>query len=260
MSTPENLLVPVFAKIHVSAMLRHFSGSVEDYQKSEWEDCIAKTGKFIEAALKALYVRATGNPAPKGKAFKVDGVINALAGMPAGSVDDSIRITIPRACRFVYEVASNRGGRHDPDEIDPNEMDAQAVATQCSWILGEMIRHAQHGAATHEDARRAVDALMRRKFPLIEEIDGHTYFHDHKASATDVALVILFNSYPTRISRDDLVAQLRANKFLPTNANMAVNRIDHYLHHDAQGKIVLLAPGLRKAEEIIGASSLAARS
>jgi len=259
MSSPENLLVPVFAKAHVAAALRHFSGLIEDYQKGEWEDCIGKSGKFIEAVLKALYVRS-GNVPPKGKAFKADTAINFLAGTPHGSADDTIRLTIPRACRFVYEVASNRGGRHDPDEIDPNEMDAQAVVTQCSWILAEMIRHAQHGAATPDDARRAVEALMKRKFPLIEEIDGHTYFHGRKPSATDVALVVLFNNYPRRISPENLVAQLQANKFSLPNARMALVRVNRYVHRDSQGNLVLLAPGLRKAEEIMGAGALAARS
>src|SRR5712664_337463 len=150
------------------ALLRHFSGVTEDFQAGNWEDSIAKGGKFIEAALKALYVR-TGNTPAKGKLFKVDSVINALAGTAAGSIDDTIRLTIPRACRFVYDVASNRGGRHDPDEIDPNEMDAYAVVTQASWILAEMIRHAQHGKADMHDAQEAVHALMRRRYPLIEE-------------------------------------------------------------------------------------------
>lgn len=253
-ATVEPLLTPVFRKAHVVALLRHFAGMTDDYQKGEWEDCIAKGGKFIEAVLKALYVR-TGNTPATGKGFKVDTVINALAGTPAGSVDDTIRLTIPRACRFVYDVASNRGGRHDPDEIDPNEMDAQVVQTQCSWILAEMIRHAQHGAGMDE-ARSAVEALMRRRFQLIEKIDGQTYFHGHRASATDVALAILFDEYPRRLAIDDLVGQLQSNKFSLQNAKQAVVRIDRFVHRDSAGKLTLLGPGLRRAEEII---SVAAR-
>jgi hypothetical protein len=249
MSNPQDLLTPAFPKIHVVALLRHFSGMTEGHQKGEWEDSLAKGGKFIEAALKALSIRAGKTPA-KGH-FKVDTVINELGGMPAGSVDDTIRLTIPRACRFVYQVASNRGGRHDPDEINPNEMDAHAVVTQCSWILAEMIRHAQHGAAGMDDAKQAVEALMRRRYALIEEVDGHTYFHGHEPSATDVALVILFYRYPGRLHPDQLEAQLVSNKFSPNYARRAIDRIDRYVHRDTSGKLMLLAPGLRKAEEII---------
>jgi hypothetical protein len=249
-SFPQDLLVPVFPKVHVTALLRHFSGMIEDYQKDEWEDSLAKGGKFIEAALKALLVRAGKTPA-KGKHFKAGTAIDELAGVTAGSVDDTIRLTIPRACRFVYEVASNRGGRHDPDEIDPNEMDAQAVVTQCSWILAEMIRHAQHGAASMHDAQEAVESLMRRRYPLIEEIDGRTYFHGKGASATDVAMVILLQKYPTRLHPDELISLLVSNKFSLNYARTAVARIDRYLDHDSNGKVVLLGPGLQRAEEIL---------
>jgi CheY-like chemotaxis protein len=43
------------------------------------------------------------------------------------TLSDSVRLTIPRACRFIYEIASNRGARHDADEVAANEMDANAV-------------------------------------------------------------------------------------------------------------------------------------
>jgi hypothetical protein len=247
---PLSLLLPTFERRHVAALLRHFSDMTEEFQKGDWEGAIAKSGKFLEAVLKALYVR-TGHTPPTGKHFKVDAIITSLAGTPAASADDTIRLTIPRACRFMYDVASNRGGRHDPDEIDPNEMDAHAVVTQASWVLAEMIRHAQHGAATMEEAKATVESLMRRKYPLIEKIDGRTYFHGHKASGTDVALVILFDCYPKRIAADDLVTQVKSNKFSLHNARVAVTRIDRYVDRDKGGKLMLLAPGLVKAEAIL---------
>jgi len=249
------LLTPVFPAVHVDALLRHFAGMTEDFQKGDWEDSIAKAGKFVEAVLKALSVRCGDLPA-KGKHFKVDKVINDLAQKPPGSVDDVIRLTIPRACRFVYDVASNRGGRHDPDEIDPNELDATAVVNQCSWIVGEMIRHAQHGKASTREAKDAVEGLVRRRYPLLEDIDGHTYFHADKPSAPEVALVILARAYPRRMGLSELIAQLRSNKFEDKNARTAIGRINRYVHEDADGKLVLLGPGLKKAEEIMQAAAL----
>ena len=141
----EALLVPHFAKKHVTSLLRHFSKLVEELQQEEWADAIAASGKFIEAVLKALFVQVGKTP-PAGRGFKADFVINGLAQVPDGIAHDSVRLTIPRACRFLYDIASNRGGRHDPDEIDPNEMDANAAVMNCSWILAEMIRVAQKGA------------------------------------------------------------------------------------------------------------------
>lgn len=247
----QSLLVPVFAAKHATAAVKHFEGLSEAFLKGDWEDAIAKSGKFVEASLKALHIRGTGIPPASGKKFKVEDVIKALANTPAGSVDDTIRLTIPRACRFIYEVASNRGGRHDPDEINPNEMDANAVITQCSWVLAEMIRHAQHGGAGMAEAKDAVDSLMRRRYPLIEEIDGQTYFHGRDPSAVDVALVILLKAYPRRLTTASLVKQLCSNKFSESNARMAVTRIDRFVHRDDDGLLVLLQPGLRKAEELM---------
>lgn len=249
-SNIEQLLTSVFPKKHVAAMLRHFERMSDDFQRGEWEDCLAKGGKFIEAALKALYVRA-GKVVPTGKAFKADSIINSLAGLPVGSVDDTIRLTIPRACRFVYEVASNRGGRHDPAEIDPNEMDATVVVSVCSWIVAEMIRHAQHGAVDSSAVKEVVDSLVRKKYPLIEEVNGRMYFHLRKKSAPDVALLALACRYPKRIEKQELVETVKRNGFTDANARMAVKNIARFVDNDGKDRLRLLATGLQKAERIM---------
>jgi len=258
-SAAEKFLTAVFPKRHTVAMLRHFGGMTEKFQQGQWEESISKGGKFIEASLKALYVYAGQTP-PAGRGFKVDTYINGLANLPTGKIDDVIRITIPRACRFVYDISSNRGGRHDPDEIDPNEMDANTVTTNCSWILAEMIRHAQHGAGDSTDVKNTVSSLVRRRYPLIEEVDGRTYFHHDGASAVDVALVILSNRYPARVAADELEALLVSNDFSPANARQAVVRIKKYVDIDNDGRLYLLSPGLKKAEEIYQKSLLSKKS
>ncbi len=250
----ETLLVSVFLKKHVAGMLRHFERMTEDFERGEWEDCIAKSGKFIEATIKGLYVNA-GQALATGRVFKVDSVINALAGLAPGLVSDTVRLTIPRACRFVYEIASNRGGRHDPDEIDPNEMDANVVVMNCSWILAEMIRHAQHGAVDSSAAKNIVDSLVKRRYPLIEEVDGRTYFHIKKASAVDIALVALAHRFPGRVAADDLLDLLTRHDFSDANARVALRRIKKFVDEDDDGRLRLLAPGLKRAEQIISAAS-----
>ena len=150
----EALLKPTFAATHVTALVKHYDAMINEFQRGAWEECIGKSGKFVEATLKALWVH-TGNALPAARAFKVDGVINQLPN--AAGFDDTVRITIPRACRFVYDLASNRGARHDPAEVDPNSMDAHAVVATSSWILGELLRYAQKEQST----RRSLDCLLR---------------------------------------------------------------------------------------------------
>lgn len=246
----ETLLTPKFPKKHASAALEHFSGMVSKFQNGDWESCIAKSGKFLEASLKALFVHVGQTP-PKGRQFKADKIINQLGQLPDGSFDDTIRLTIPRGCRFVYDIASNRGARHDPDELDPNQMDANAAVPTCAWILAEMIRYAQKGALDMSQARDLVESLSTRRYPLIEEIDGRVYFHHPNKSALDVALMALAYQYPKRLHQADLVAAVRRHGFKAGNAQVAVQRVKKFVDDDGQGQLRLLAPGLKKAEEIM---------
>jgi len=245
----ENLLTPTFPKKHVAALIGHFAKMVEEFQEREWENAIAKSGKFIEAVLKALFVGA-GQALPGGRAFKADTFINGLGQLPA-TVHDSIRLTIPRAARFVYDVASNRGGRHDPDEIDPNEMDATSSVMTCSWILAEMVRVAQKGVVNLDEAKTLVDSLVEKKYPLVEEVEGRMYFHLKDKTAPDVALMALARRYPTRMTRPDLVETVKRNGFSLNNARVAVTRISNMVDDDGDGNLRLLATGLKRAEELM---------
>lgn len=246
----EKLLTPKFPKKHISAALNHFSEMISKYQAGEWESCIAKAGKFVEAALKALWSHA-GQIVPSGKHFKADTIITGLPNFPAGSVDDTVRLTIPRACRFVYDIASNRGGRHDPDEVDPNEMDASAVVPNCSWMLAEMIRYAQKGAVDMSQAQQMVESLSARRYPLIEEVDGRVYFHYKDKSALDVALMALAYQHPKRMHQSDLVAAVKRHGFKAANAQVAVQRVKRFVDDDGNGNVRLLAPGLKRAEQVL---------
>src|SRR6266536_1222218 len=148
----------------VDALVSHFQRGVADYHQGKWENTLSKHAKFLEAVLKTLLAEAN-LPPQTGRQFKVDNAINSLSGVAVGTVDDSIRLTIPRACRFVYDITSNRGGRHDPDLIDANEMDATGVLNLCAWILAEMARYSQK-LGDPADAKAAVDGLMKRRYPF----------------------------------------------------------------------------------------------
>ena len=246
----EALLAPKFLKKHVSAALNHFSEMVAKFQEGDWEPCIAKAGKFIEATTKGLALHA-GVTFPAGRRFSAGTVIDDLARVPGGTVDDTIRITIPRACRFVYDIANNRGARHDSDEFDPNEMDASAVVPICSWILAELIRYGQKGVLDTTEAKDLVESLSARRYPLIEEVDGRVYFHYAKKSAPDVALLALAYRYPKRMPKKDLIATIQRHGFTVSNAGMAVRNIRKLVDDNGQGQLRLLSPGMKKAEQLM---------
>jgi len=244
------LLQDKFPKRHVQSMLEHYRVLAEEFQKANWEASTLRGGKFIEATLKALWAHV-GNPIPKSKDFKVDGTIRGLEQVQAALAGDSIRLTIPRACRFVYEIASNRGARHDPDEVDPNSMDCTVVVATCSWILGEMLRYSQKGALDLTATATAVAALNERRFPFMERVDGKVYFHLKDLSARDVALLTLWDAHPSRMSKTALIETAKRHGSSEANAKMGVSRVRRVADDDGRGNLRLLAPGIKEAEALI---------
>ncbi len=243
--TIDGMLKEKFLAKHVVSLLRHFQLLVTDYQKRDWEDSIAKSGKFIEAVLKALWAHA-GEVVPAGKQFKAGTIMNQLESKV--SLRESLRLTVNRNCRFVYEVASNRGGRHDADEVEANEMDAAAVVANCSWILGELVRYSQKGSDIAQ-AKGVVESITKRKYPFAEVIDGRVYV-DIATSAREAALLILYVSYPGRVNLDTLADQVSRHGYKKTNSKQGVSRIKTFVD-DSNGSLKLRNPGLLEAEKLI---------
>jgi len=253
MADLEEMLQPTFASKHVKAALKHFQAMTTEFQQGAWEETIGKGGKFVEAALKALYVHV-GKTLPAAREFKAGKVMNDLEQLASGAFDDAIRLTIPRACRFAYDIASNRGARHDSGEIDPNQMDARAVVAAAAWTLAEMLRYAQKGTLDPAAVRELVDGLTQRQYPLVEDVDGRVYFHVRGASARDVALLSLWHKHPGRMMEDELIAAVMRHKFKKPNATMAVLRLGHLVDRDEHGKLRLLQPGMRLADQLIASA------
>ena len=252
--TVNQLLKDKFAPKHVDSAVRHFQAMIEEFQKSQWDDAAAKGGKFIEAVVKALWV-FVGETPPAGKEFKAGRIITQLGQKPATAAHpDTVRLTIPRACQFAYEIASNRGARHDADEIDANEMDASTVLRICAWILSEMVRVSQKGLDLAQ-AKVIVEGLMRRRYPFTEDIDGRIYA-DIAKSAHEAALLILWHVYPARMTNAELTASLVRHDYTNNNANVTVSRLNRFVDNDGIGNFRLRNTGLRRAEALIAKASL----
>lgn len=250
MVTVESILKKEFVSRHVDAAIKHFQEAGEAFGRSDWEESISKAGKFIEAVCKALWLHA-GKTLPPARQFRVGSVITGLRGLPAGTLDDNIRIMVPRSCEFVYDIASNRGARHDPDEVDPNEMDATAAVSNCSWIMAELVRYAGKGAMSFSEVSDLVSGLIERRFPFIETVEDRTYFHLDGPSARKIALLLLRNVHPGRLSPDELIASITRHGFSLNNARLAISRLKRVVDSDSAGNLRLLRPGIDEAEEIM---------
>lgn len=250
MVTVDAVLKAEFLARHVDAAIQHFQACLEAFERENWEEAIAKSGKFIEAVSKALWIRA-GKVLPPARQFKVGAVISGLRNLPHGTLDDNIRVTLPRACEFVYDIASNRGARHDPDEVDPNEMDATAAVSTSSWIIAELVRYSGKGAFSFSEIADLISGLIERRVPFIETVDDRTYFHVRNASAREIGLLLLWNAHPGRLSAEDLVNGIVRHRFNRRNAQLAVSRIRAAVDCDGTGGMRLLRPGLEEAQEIL---------
>lgn len=234
---------------HVSACLKHFGGAVHAFEDENWEESILKAGKFVEAAIKAIAKHA-GLHILGGRKFKLNVLITQLEKLDCQVLDDALRLTIPRACRLIYDISSNRGARHDTDEVNPNKMDATVLVETMSWILAELVRYSQKGMVNPDKAVRVIDALMEKKYPAIENIDGRIYINKDNMSATNVAILILNYRYPERTGWGYLIEMLRRHGFTEKNAKVAVSRITNFVDDDENKGLRLRGSGRQKAVQI----------
>src|SRR5579863_10377948 len=138
-SQAKKLLVPKFETVHVDACLKHFVAATEKFIAEDWDGVALKAGKFVEAVAKAL-MRHCGKTLPaNSRHFKAGNELKTLEPTTPTTYSDTVRIVIPKACIFIYEIVNNRGGRHDAGEIDANEMDAKVIIPVMQWVLAELI-------------------------------------------------------------------------------------------------------------------------
>jgi hypothetical protein len=244
------LLTARLATTRCNVVMKHYSEMAEELQKSHWESATVKAGKFVEAVLKCLWEHC-GQTVPPDKEFKVDNIINKLPQVAPAGMHDSVKLTIPRACRFIYEVSSNRGARHDSSELDPNVMDANGVSAMASWILAELIRYSQQGAVTAPQAADLVIKLTEKKYPLFEEVDGRLYFSDPSLGARKLGLLLLSYRYPERLSREQLVSSIVRHGYSKDTSRKGVDALKVCIDVDDRGDLRLRAPGLEEAERLL---------
>ncbi len=248
----KNLLSQKFEAKRVNSVISHFVSCIQKFEEGDWETSLAKAGKFIEAVIKLLWVHAGKSLPAKQKDFKATAFAQKIIDQidTATIPDDGVRLQIPRASIFVYDIASNRGGRHDSDEVNANEMDSSTVLPVCSWILAELFRFSAKNLINIEEAKKVIDSLTERRYPIFEEIEGRVYVDNKKfKSAPECSLLILYKIYPKRISKNMLVDLLKRHNF--RQSAIKLERLSSYIDVDGNGNILLRATGRRKAEKIL---------
>jgi hypothetical protein len=247
-SPVKDLLVKKFDPRHVDASLKHYSAAIEKYVLRDWDGVSLKAGKFVESITKALMVFC-GKTIGSSRQFKAGHELRQLEGLNSASFSDVVRIVIPKACIYVYEVVNNRGGRHDAHDIDANEMDAKAVVPIISWVLAEMVRFCSTGADT-ETAAALIDGLTNKKYPYFENVDGRPYVNIRGLRPKQIALLLLYFLYPKRLNRQELTSAIKRHGVSVSAAKTAVHRLQRVVDDD-NGAWKLRGIGIQEADEIL---------
>ena len=246
-----NILEVKFDKRKSASLVNYFSSSVQKLEECDWEGSLIQAGKFVEVVVKLLWIFA-GKTLPRAKDFKASAyaqkVIDQVSATEIPS--DGIRLQIPRACIFLYDITSNRGGRHDSDEFNPNEMDAITTSAICSWVLSELVRFCTSNSLSPNEARKIVESLIERRYPIFEEIEGRIYIDKNRhKSALQCALMILYMKFPKRMHRSNLFEAVERHGY--TKSAMKFGRLSPFIDSDDQGNVLLRASGRKKAEHIL---------
>jgi hypothetical protein len=196
------MIDPVRALAGLPAGLRaelidSYRNITRNFIERRWEPSELNGGKFAEVVFTIVEgAIAAAFPTKAKKPARMVDACRALEGKPATALpsDRSLRVHIPRALVFLYDIRNQRGVGHVGGDVDPNAMDASAVVAMASWVMAELVR-IFHNVSTQE-AQDTVEALVERKTPMIWEVEpgGIKRVLDANMGARDQVLMFLHHS------------------------------------------------------------------
>jgi len=246
-----NVLALKFERQRAKKVLKYFNEASTKYLEEKWEGSLEQSGKFIEAVIKMLWVQA-GKQIANHRNFSVGTTANSFLN---GQVtkkdlpDENLRLVIPRSILLIYDITSNRGGRHDSDIYEPNKVDAQMILPICAWILVELIRYSDSDVPTTEEIKATIESIVSEKVPFFEKIDDRIYVNKKTKSANECALLILYSVYPNRLTKQQLTDCVTLHPY-KKNA-LHLERMTQYIDVDSKNRILLRTPGRQEAENIL---------
>lgn len=251
MSSPKvtAILTSKFDARHIGSALEHYAAVIEKFVAEDWDGVALKAGKFVEAITKALVLHCGRTPPVNMRNFKAGNELDGLKQADKAIYSDAVRIVVPKACLFVYEVVNNRGGRHDAGEIDANSFDAAVIVPIVQWVLAELVRFSTIGGDI-VTAGTLIEGITQKIYPYFEKIEGRTYVSAKKLGAPAIAILLAYEAYPSAIAKKELEASIVRHGLSKKAAAMALAR-NKTLFDEQNGHLKLRAIGRQKAEDIL---------
>jgi hypothetical protein len=206
-------------------------------------------GDFAEATARALQFFVAGRYTALGRSLPRFDVL--LGTIEASSLDDSLRIHIPRLLQVMYDIRNRRGVGHLPGPVSVNRSDAELLIQAAKWVAAEFIR--LFHTTSHGEAEELIDSLARRSLPIVQDFEGTLRVITREAvSLPDEILLLLYAAEPAQPTATELVAWTRVSR---SRVTTAVSRLDHrnLLHRFSDGRTRLAQPGQEEAERLLRA-------
>ncbi len=168
-----------------------------NFIERRWEPSELNGGKFAEVVFTIVEGTIAGAyPQKAKKPPRMVDACRALESKPATVLpsDRSLRVHIPRALVFLYDIRNQRGVGHVGGDVDPTAMDASAVVAMASWVMAELVRIFHR--VTTQEAQDTVEALVERKTPMVWEVEpgGIKRILDPGMIGKDQVLIFLHHS------------------------------------------------------------------
>jgi len=221
-------------------LFQSYEEIVTNFAEHRWEPAELNGGKFCEVVYSIISGVIFGffqtRPTKPRNMVAACAALEATPAQPGRVGDHSLRILIPRALPFLYDIRNNRGVGHAGGDVNPNFMDATAVYAMASWTLAELVR--MFHAISTQEAQETVDALVERKIGLVWEVDQIKRVLDPDMNKDAQALVLLY-ARPAWVSEPDLFTWVEYS-----TANMFRKNILRVLH---QRRLIEYDPKQRRA-------------
>lgn len=200
------------------------------YYRKDYEKALIRGGKFVETVFQILEHLHTGSYSTHPNLMSIQ---KSLENSNSKSHPGSIRITIPRAAKIIYDMRSHRGGAHK-SEVSPQFIDANACLNIASWIICEFIR--LYSDKDIEDVRHLMSQMVSRRLPFIEEFeDGDIMLLIDPDSCKEECLLVLYHFYPKRISNEEMREYLDHQTIHNVLTSLRNAELDRLVHRNDDG-------------------------
>jgi len=211
-------------------------------------------GKLAECVLRLLQHETAGTYTPFGQHIKnFAAECHRISQTPATIANESLRVVIPLGLQFVYTLRNKRGIGHVGGDVDPNAIDAEAMARGCDWIVAELIRN--YHKLSLEEAQDIVETLAQRSLPEVWDVGEKRRVLRSGLDYSRQVLLLCYTDPAQHVLSEDLFEWVEYSNLsvFKKNVLQSLHR-SRLIEYDQEAETVRLSPkGARLVEkEILG--------